>query len=50
MKNGLCEYCGTQREPPREGGGSFLEITADKIRIGVVNTNSDYRKITVNQS
>ena len=60
LKDGRCEYCGTQVEPPRralvgENFGSFLEITADKIQIGVLNVEAAksaerYRKIVVNQS
>ena len=50
LKNGRCEYCGTQSESPQEIVGSFLEITADKIMIGAFVTNGNYRKITVNQS
>ena len=60
LKGGRCEYCGTQVEPPRrvlvpENCGSFLEITADCIQIGVITKEmadaaGRYRKITVNQS
>lgn len=61
LKDGRCEYCGTQVEPYRrfvdgENCGSFMEITADRIQIGVVcmehmaNRGKEYRKIVVNQS
>ena len=61
VKGGRCEYCGTQVEPSRrfvvgENCGSFMEITADRIQIGVVsmehmvNRGKGYRKMVVNQS
>ena len=34
--SGRCPYCGTASNERREGGSSYIEITAGGIRIGVL--------------
>ena len=45
MKNGNCEYCGTEKPLPGDNCQSYLEITADCIRIGVIPANYNKSKI-----
>lgn len=54
LKGGKCEYCGTQVDPPLRvlvpESHSYITMSADIIRLGIVNTGNEYRKIVVNQS
>lgn len=42
MKNGICEYCGTEKQTP---GESYIEITAGHIRIGVIPADWNKKQI-----
>ena len=54
LKDGKCEYCGTQVEPPRRvlvpEMHSYITMDAVKIEIGVMNMRRDRRGIVINQS